>query len=76
VIRVWQALQHPLCVRRIPSGHWQITIQGTDHNVCHSEDFMFVLYGTEAEARAAYEKVKAMRTDYRKHGNEKIRITK
>jgi len=74
VPRVWQSLLHPLCVKQIPSGHWQITIEKTDHNVMHSEDSLFVLYGTEAEARSAYEKVKAMRVDYRKHGTLKIKV--
>jgi hypothetical protein len=51
-----------------------VVIKGTSHNVLCNEEGTFVVFGCKEQAASAFDKIKEMREDYKKHGTLPIRV--
>jgi hypothetical protein len=72
--RIWQGLLYPLSLQEFPGGIWMVVIKGTSHNVLCNEEGTFVVFGCKEQAASAFDKIKEMREDYKKHGTLPIRV--
>ena len=60
MIRIWAQLHRPLQLKKV-GDYWQICIAGTEHNVYHNDENVFVVFPDEELARETYATVRKVR---------------